>query len=133
MKIWITRHSTGSLHAGGLERCEVWFTKPMYHFIVTDPSIVEELPFGGGVRQGLGRYGWRTENGLPPLSFGKLFGYGDGEAIVKGLPEYVWDKLLEHYGNTEFPLGWYKYEEEGNCRQEEFILEIDLNITFEIK
>lgn len=130
MRIWVTRHSTGSLHAGGLERCEVWFSKPIFHYIVTDTKHLEDLPFGGNEKYGLGKYGWQPiHNELRGVSFGKLFGYGEDDT-VKGLANFVWGKLNEHYGNREFPLGWYEYENEGKCRQEEFIIEIELDISF---
>ena len=144
MIIWITRHSTSSLHAGGLERCQVWFSKPVYLYY--DKRTVEEIsdliPWGLNAKEGLGEWGWQYNNlGYFPgsikigtnLSFGKLFGYGDEERFnghVDELAEYVWDKLTEHYGNTEFPHGWYEYEKAGKCRIEEFCLEVDLSIKF---
>lgn len=117
MKIWVTRQSTGSLHAGGLELCHVWFTKPVYKYYDSRPVYVqdEECPFRINPMEGLGRWGWGPshERGCwDSPSFGKLFGYGDNRepGHVVGLAEYVWDKLNEHYGGTEFPHGWYAYE-----------------------
>lgn len=137
MKIWVTRESTGSLHAGGLERCRVWFTKPVFKYY--DKRSAEEqdkdCPFYINPMEGLGNWGWSPsyERGCwDNISFGELFGYGEKHdpGHVEGLSEYVWQKLNEHYGNTEFPHGWYEYEKQGKCRQEDFLLEIDLNITF---
>ena len=142
MKIWITRQNTGSLHAGGLERCDVWFSPPVYVFNSVRLRDLEEMPFGyADGRDGLERWGWIADHGshknyLGSISFGKLFGYG-GEDFhpghVDGLAEYVWTKLQEHYGNTEFVQGWYEHEKAGKCKQEDFLLEIDLNVKFNKK
>lgn len=139
MKIWVTRQSTGSLHSGGLERCEVWFVQPVYKYYDTRPVNVQanEVPWGINPMEGLGKWGWDFPNPKPgfcnySVSFGKFFGYGswDGKCNghVDGLAEYVWAKLNEHYGNTEFPHGWYEYEKAGKCRQEDFLLEIELDV-----
>ena len=143
MKIWITRQTTGSLHSGGLERCDVWFVEPVYVFGKIKLQDLRDMPFGdkgtGEGMEGLERWGWRTDrcshnyyNGS--ISFGKLFGYSDGKhpGHVEGLAEYVWGKLKEHYGNTEFVQGWYEYEKAGKCKQEDFLLEIDLDIKFKV-
>jgi hypothetical protein len=139
MKIWITRDTTGSLHAGGLERCQVWFVKPIYKYYDTRPvsEIDHEIPWGVNPLQGLGRWGWEAPHShnrpTEPISFGKLFGYGDSKESdwhVDGIAEYVWSKLLEHYKNNDFPHGWYSAEKKGICRQEDFLLEIDLQIKF---
>jgi hypothetical protein len=136
MKIWITRDSTGSIHSGGLERLRVWFTKPVFYFNNLTLEECETLPFGyPDGRDGFGRIGWRAEGHktiISDLSFGKLFGYGSEleNGHVPGLAEYVWSKLNEHYGNTKFPTEWYKYEKDGFCKIEDFLLEIDLSISF---
>lgn len=140
MKIWVTRNTTGELHAGGLERCRVWFTKPVFKYYDARPLHVQadELPWHLNPMEGLGTWGWSPsyERGCwTDISFGQFFGYGDKRenGHVPGLAEYVWKKLCEHYGNTEFPHGWYAYEKEGKCRQEDFLLEIDLNIRMSKK
>lgn len=138
MKIWITRQETGSLHAGGLERCDVWFYPPVYVFNATRLRDLEDMPFGwSDGRDGLERWGWRADHGnhgnyLGHISFGKLFGYAEKghSGHVNGLAEYVWKKLNEHYGNTEFVQGWYEYEKAGKCKQEDFLLAINLDIQF---
>lgn len=135
MNIWITILSTGELHAGGLERCRVWFQEPVW---VSALSVEElrELPFGpDGETYGCGFSGWRggKDNHLPSdsISFGKLFGYSDGKHPnhVDGLATFVWEKIREHYGNTKFPAGWYEYEKDGKCKQSDFLLKVELSIT----
>lgn len=145
MRIWITRHTTGSLHSGGLQRCQVWFVKPVFKYYDTRPVhvMIDEVPWGIDPMEGLGRWGWEAGRELSlvkvmqPISFGDLFGYGEGYSdkhpnYVKGLAEHVWGKLLQHYGNSEFPHGWYDHENAGKCRQEDFLLEIDLSVSFDI-
>lgn len=137
MKIWITRDVTGSIHAGGLERLYVWFAKPKFFYAANSYNELDDLPFGNEPGKGLGRFGWAVDHyscGVPheSISFAKLFGYGDNiyhNGYVPGLSHYVWGKLCEHYGNTEFVIGWYEYENAGKCKQEDFLLEIDLSIT----
>ena len=133
MLIYITRDSTSSIHAGGLERLRVWFQRPTYHYAVNQ---FEDLPFGNDM-EGIGEWGWtceRQNHKLPEtcISFGKLFGYGETQHPnhVAGLSEFVWSQLNKHYGNTEFVNGWYEYEKAGHCKQHQFLLEIDLHITF---
>lgn len=141
MKIWVTRQTTGSLHSGGLERCDVWFHKPVYLFNKTRLQDLRDMPFGDSTgMEGLERWGWRADHGshkyyTGSISFGKLFGYDEEghPGHVKGLAKYVWEKLQEHYGNTEFVQGWYEYEKAGKCKQEDFLLEIDLDIKFNEK
>ena len=39
MKIWITRHSAFGIQVGGLERLDVWFSKPEFHLIKLELSV----------------------------------------------------------------------------------------------
>lgn len=135
MKIWVTRLSTGELHSGGLERCRVWFQKPIFVQSVTVDEL-NDLPFGENELRGLGHFGWvgGMDSHYPSdsISFGKLFGYGHKsrhENHINELSEWVWKKLNDHYGDTRFPEGWYEYEKQGKCHQSQFLLEIELNIT----
>lgn len=146
MKIWITRQSASSLHAGGLERCNVWWIKPIYtHYCLDSIEIqADKIPWGIDPKTGLGDYGWQNKpfsdhsqvvKAVGSVSFGHLFGYGSDEAkynynYIDGLADYVWDKLLEHFNNTEFPHGWLKEEKEGRSNIKDFILEIELNVSF---
>jgi hypothetical protein len=138
MKIWITRQSTSSLHAGGLERCNVWFCKPEYFYTVNSVKEWGDIPFDIDEKKGLGRHGWQInqhqhKEPKESISFGRLFGYGDSHyknGYIEGLAEYVWAKLHDHYGNTGFVHGWYEYEKSGKCKEEDFILEIDIEIKF---
>lgn len=138
MKIWITRDSTGSLHAGGLDRLTVWFSKPIYVFEAIKASeLDEEIPWGFSGKEGCRTIGWiydsRARGCSATARFADMFGYGfpEDRDVVKGLPDYVWDKLNEHYGNTEFVHGWYEYEKSHpECNVENFLLEIDLEVIF---
>ena len=136
MKIYITRQSTSSIHAGGLERLQVWFQKPLFYHRELLPSDIEQVPFGD-VKEGFGSFGWMHgedhNNPQESISFGKMFGYGSElhNGYIEGFSDYVWSKLNDHYGNTSFCNGWYKYEKQGKCRQQDFLLEIDLKISWE--
>lgn len=132
MKIWITRQSTGELHAGGLERCRVWFQKPKYVMEINS-DFLKDLPFGDDESKGISAY-WLSANGFDgSISFGRIFGYGDDSVQpVQGLAVYVWSKLREHYGNARFVDGWYEYEKAGNCHQSQFLLEIDLDVKWSV-
>ena len=126
IKVWITFFSAGSLHAGGLERCEVWFSKPTYMFIKTERDWEDEdLPFGqqNGQREGVQRWGWHTidpRGESRSVSFGKTFGYECELAI------YVWTKLCEFFGSEEL-REWSTIEKEQNKTSDKFCLEIDLS------
>ena len=131
MKIWITRQSAGSLHAGGLERCSVWFTKPVYLFACWDKYHLLDLPFESDESRGLGIYGWHIPGRGEPksISFGTVFGYSEDHNEYKWFADLVWDKLKEHFNNTEFPLGWLNEERAGRSKEQDFILELDIKIT----
>ncbi|MEK6829071.1 MAG: hypothetical protein AABY15_03010 [Nanoarchaeota archaeon] len=126
LKIWITFPSAGSLHGGGLERCQVWFTKPAYMFIKTERDWEDQdLPFGNdnGQREGVQRWGWhvinsRGEHGS--VSFGKTFGYESKLAL------HVWNKLCEFFGSEEL-REWTIIEREQNKTTDKFCLEVDLS------
>ena len=128
MKIWLTYENAGSLHGGGLERVYVWFSQPVYTFIKTTRDWEDEdLPFGqeNGQREGVQRHGWRCLDGergeMNSLSFGKVFGYGDG------FPMEVWKKLEEHFGSTNL-REWSTIEEQKKVRTENFLLEVEFDI-----
>lgn len=131
MKIWITRLTAGELHAGGLERCRVWFTKPEYLFRVTDMEKWHDSPFDSAIDKGLGRWGWypKDPRGEPrSLSFGKAFGYiGDANS---DLAEYVWKQLEKHFNGAKFPIGWDDEEKAGRSKEEDFLLEINIDIKW---
>lgn len=91
----------------------------------------DDLPFGvvhdseGGC---FAKVGWyvdsRNSVGVSQsLSFGKVFGYCDEENANKELADYVWQKLCDHFHNRPFDE-WDKV----NVNQEDFLLEIDLEI-----
>ena len=129
MKIWITRHSAFGIQVGGLERLDVWFSKPEFHLIKLEEKD-RDMPFGDfvGFDQGLyRRAGWeeserKIERGI---SFGKVFRYV-GESEPNSLfAEMVWQKLEEHFLNQPFN-DWDKLEKEGKCKVEDFLLEIEI-------
>jgi len=129
VRIWCTYDLAGSLHAGGLERVRVWFSKPEYHFVKnTRDWEDEDLPFGdeNGQRDGCQRkLGWRAadhERGeRDSLSFGKVFGYGEG------IPTVVWGALVQHFGDPEL-RHWSDIEKAGKARAEDFLLELEVEM-----
>jgi len=134
MKIWITRLSANQIMFGGLERLKVWWEKPIY-LVEKIQEKDRDTPFGYiSEEQGFYKYsnynyeGWVCfeSKGRIPFSFGKIFGYSDGEN--KELAEFVWNKLCEHFLNEPFD-NWDKLEKEGKVYSSDFLLEIDLNIT----
>src|SRR5690606_5887841 len=98
MKIWITFNSVTSLQSGGLERCRVWWQKPISCFIDREFEY-SSLPFGGDQKQGLEAIGWRyaQTNGKETgnVSLGKIFEY-KGEVC-----NFVWDKLCEFFKSED--------------------------------
>lgn len=124
MKIWITRTSAFQIQCGGLDRLQVWFKKPIW----TESKFEEEIdmPFGTYLSQGcFVPNGWGVHGGKVQqnVSFGGVFGY-EGK-----IPEYVWNKLCEHFGNSEF-REWENYEKENpDCCVKNFLLSIELDIN----
>lgn len=133
MKIWITLPgSPGSLMAGGLERCDVWFSKPHYQFTVKDVSELEDGFLPWYETQGLGYWGWVNDggNGLESrhVSFGKVFGYGDGnDRGCAELAEFVWAKVRAHLIEPDIRK-WGDLTKK-QYRHQDFLLEIDLTIS----
>jgi hypothetical protein len=129
MTIWITRDSAGSINSGGLERLRVHFRKPVY--------LVEPLPkewlkddalFEYHQSRGPYRFfGWYSE-GFPTLSVGKWIGYGESDNPEKELALYIWGKLCEHFQNADF-MDWMRLEKEGHCKVQDFLLEIEINLS----
>lgn len=146
MRIWVTRQCASSLHAGGLERCQVWWMKPLFtHYSLDSLEVqADKIPWGINEKTGLGDFGWQNnpyrDHGQVVkcggwVSFGGFFGYGSDDAAhnynyVPGLADHVWKKLSEHFNNTPFPHGWLEEEKEGRSLVKDFILEIDLTVEF---
>lgn len=135
MKIWVTLPSSpGSLMAGGLERCDVWFSKPRYQFVATDLDKLNDQPFfSWSESQGLGYWGWKNDGGNNTesrhVSFGKVFGYTDSsDTGCNKLAEFVWRKIKEHIGAEDIRT-WGDLSK-AQYRHHEFILELDLQIDF---
>jgi len=129
IKLYVTYYSAGSLHAGGLERCDVWFDKPIFVYIKnTRDWEDEDIPFGtDSQKQGVQKYGWehdRMNSGTEykKVSFGKVFGY------ECGLSDYVWKKLIEHFGDPEL-RHWADIEKSGKSQPQDFCLELNLKLN----
>lgn len=127
--IWITYYDAGGLHAGGLERCQVWFQEPRYFVLITERTWEDiDHPFGdqNGQREGVQHdWGWRA---IDPgresisLSFGKTFGY------ESGLSKYVWKMLCQHFGSNNL-REWVDIEKSGKALSKNFCLNVPLNIS----
>ena len=132
MKIYITRQSAGSVMAGGLDRLDVWFTKPIYiEYTFYDPS---DLPFGNHSLSILRAGGyWQTEinhGETKSFSFGKVFGYSDSkDKDLNIFALFVWEKLKEHFQYLPIQQ-WEKFENDGNVHPAQFFLEINMECTF---
>jgi len=131
MTIWITRPRTGSLQAGGLERCRVWFHKPRYTFMDITHDY-QNLPFGGGhQREGLYEFGWEVNQSHSgnkeknSLSLGNWLGY-DSE-----IPLYVWDELCKHYQSEDIGQ-WDIKDKELDLKRSDFLLEREIEITLKL-
>lgn len=122
---------TINVQMSGLDRTQVWFSKPT--FVEATFSDPEELPYPGGKYEG----GYQSETWKvvgsgrqpeQPVSLGEAFVFGPSEddpEIIE-LKEYVWEKLVEHYGSEDI-MDWDKREKDGFCRRKDFILEIDIH------
>lgn len=128
MKIWITRDTASSIMFGGLERLQVWFVKPEF-FIKVLTEKDRDLPFGFiGKDEGYYcKYGWYATQKfrVSELSFGNWLGYGEGEHGE--IAKYVWEKLEEHFHNKPFE-DWDELEKQDLCKQEDFLLELEIDI-----
>lgn len=132
MKIWITRDTATSIQFGGLERLQVWFRKPEFLVkVLTEKD--RDTPFGDiGEDEGYYcKYGWYAGEkfGIRSLSFGNWLGYGEGEHGE--IAQYVWNKLKEHFHNAPFE-NWDKVEREDKCKQENFLLELEIDIKLKL-
>lgn len=124
MKIWVTYNSAFSLQCGGLERVWVWFRQPEW---VDRWRDSDELPFASDNADLTGRreLGWTLTGasyGLRPVSFGKIFGYGDEKKEDQNaITRFVWTKLEEHF-SCDF-MQWDKAVKSPK----DFLLELDLS------
>jgi hypothetical protein len=123
MKIWITFNTVFSLQCGGLERCKIWFQKPMYVFVDKE-FYYDSLPFGGGnQKQGLTSLGWRHSGTqgkeANSLSLGKIFNY-EGDIC-----ELVWEKLCEFFESDDLRQ-WDVQEKKLKLNTKDFLLELDV-------
>ncbi len=132
MKIWITRSTAISIQFGGLERLQVWFIKPDFLIKVLSEKD-RDTPFGDiGEDEGYySKYGWYAPEkfGIHSLSFGNWLGYGEGENGE--IAQHVWNKLKEHFFDAPFG-DWHLVEKEGMCKQQDFLLELEIDIKLKI-
>ena len=130
IKIWITYDVAGGLHSRGLQSCDVWFTKPEYHFIDISEINEDDMPFGNrfGDKESIqDRVGWCSYLGgnrreeTKCISFGRVFGYGSE------FSHEVWMKLCEHFGSDNL-REWSNLEKAGIVHPEKFLLEYMLDV-----
>lgn len=139
MEIWVTRQTAFGIQCGGLERLQVWFRKPVWVEEWKDQASYN-LPFGHESELNGARIAkWEVREGgscwiETPISFGKLFGYDDRkEESENEIARFVWSKLEEHFGNSDFDQ-WHEYEKEHpECHMRNFLLEIDLNVKIKLQ
>lgn len=136
MKAWVTRNSAESIMFGGLERLFIHFTKPEWHQIEYKIEERNHALFDVGEDQGFYKsYGWVAHNkfGIRELSVGNWIGYDeDGNPEPeRELSAYIWTKLKEHFKNADFST-WSRMESNGEVRQKDFLLEIDLDIKIRL-
>lgn len=126
IKAWVVRESAFSIQCGGLERLFIHFSKPEYYTV----KLLEkdrDLPFGDiSEREGLFKtIGWLSNNKkiwVQPLSVGNWIGYDNS------ISDFIWDKLKHHFNNKPFD-DWHLLEQSGECKVEDFLVEIDLLIS----
>jgi hypothetical protein len=127
---WVVRQSAFSIQCGGLERLFIHFSKPEYYCVLlTDKD--RDLPFGDiSVQEGIfKRVGWLSNNNktwIQPLSVGNWIGYDNP------VSDFIWDKLKEHFKNESFDK-WHFLEQSGECKVEDFLIEIELSISLNLK
>lgn len=126
LKAWVVRNSAFSIQCGGLERLFFHFSKPTYHFEKLSEKD-RDSPFADiSIQEGLfRRIGWLSHNEktwIRPLSVGNLIGYENP------VSDFIWGKLCEHFKNKPFDE-WHELENRGECKIEDFILEIDLSVS----
>lgn len=133
MKIWITHNGVGSLTSGGLERCRVWFHKPIYIHLDTKHEY-HQLPFGGGDESmGLEEFGWRAnryfqnnDGGVKErssLSLGDWLGYSDDSPISCK----VWEELCKHFQSNDLRF-WIDQSKKLNLKRSDFLMELEIDI-----
>lgn len=91
---------------------------------------MENSPFGDSQpKDGFGRFGWIATPGIrgeeTSVSFGRVFGYESEFALL------VWDKLHEHFNGASFPNGWYDEEQAERSKEEDFLLEFDIDFKIQ--
>lgn len=90
----------------------------------------KDTPFGFiGDDQGMyAKFGWYANHKfmVNQLSVGNWLGYGDGEHAE--ITNFIWSKLKEHFLNEPFDI-WHDLEKEGKVKQQDFLLEMEINIT----
>lgn len=128
MKIWVTRRTAGELIGGGLSRVQVWFEKPVFYYKIWPVGI--DSPFGNDEGDiSFREVGYRLFHGSFSnfVPFSTIFGYCDDANEHKEIARYVWGKVLAHFNNEPWEV-WERLELDKVCRQENFILELNIEI-----
>ena len=130
MKLYITRQNAGSILGGGLERLDVWFSKPSFYYKEYEPL---DQAFGvPNYSNGAREVGWRIDGDgslvRRSFSFGQIFGYIEDSNEHKEIAEHVWLKLEEHFLNAPFRQ-WEKLEDEKKVFLKDFLIEIEISIN----
>lgn len=127
MKIWITRRSAFQLQCGGVDRLDVWFTKP--HFFYRMWQNEEDMMFSSFKEGGCREEGWRVAHGKNQnsISFAAFAG-GDNYKENESLIDEVWKMVCQHFNQAPFQ-DWYDIEKAGKVHYKDFLLEIDLSVT----
>jgi hypothetical protein len=126
MTIWITRDTAGSVLSGGLERVHVHFRKPVYLLeLITE----RDNPFGfySESHGYYKKFGWHTE-GMPVLSVGKWIGYAEDDNPEKELALFIWNEVHKHFHDEPID-NWPLVEREGRAKIEDFLLEIEIQLS----
>lgn len=130
MKIWITRRSAFGIQCGGLERLDVWFTKPVYMLVyMTDKdrdNPFEDLTDKNGCYKKYGWYEPSPKTWVTKLSLGNWLGYNEE------VGDYVWTELCKHFNNEPIE-NWDNLEKSGKCNIKDFILELDVEVKLNMK
>lgn len=132
--VWITYNSAGTLWSRGLKECYVWFMKPEYYY--QEYHHGQEIsPWSDAHKErGLRYVGWEAtgngDNDPGSFSFGKVFGYSDGDDINQNfIAAYVWARLEEHFQHAPFGREWDKLERERKVLAKDFLLQLNLKVT----
>ncbi len=134
MKIWITRQSASSIWAGGLERLQVWFHRPVY--IEEHIYREDDDPFHDPTQGRLAPGHWTVKDSgrieRSSVSFGRVFGRRDSEDKQGDVLDFVSKELHKHFHNRP-QEEWDELERKRESPIQAFLLELDLEIRIRTK